>query len=78
MSMAGVLLTTEDSRIVNVSSSYHSHCGRLDLSNLDFRREGTGDGLLEIYAASKTCNILFTVELARRLKAAGQSTTNHV
>jgi len=50
-------------RIVNVSSMAHSR-GQIDLANL-----GTVKGFepYAAYAASKLANVLFTVELARRL-----------
>jgi retinol dehydrogenase 14 len=51
-------------RIINVSSIAHQR-GRLDLEDLDFKRRGF-DGYT-VYAASKLANVLFTVELARRL-----------
>jgi len=73
--LLGVLLTTENSRIINVSSSYHTTCKKLDMSNINFTREKTGEGILEIYAASKVCNILFTRQLAKKLKSMGGSVT---
>ena len=50
-------------RIVNVSSMAHQS-GRLDLDDLSFAR---GYGGYAVYAASKLSNVLFTVELAKRL-----------
>jgi len=54
-------------RVVNVSSVAHMR-GRIDLADLDFTRGWSGYGA---YAASKLANVLFTVELARRLTGAG-------
>jgi NAD(P)-dependent dehydrogenase (short-subunit alcohol dehydrogenase family) len=54
-------------RIVNVSSVAHLR-GRIDLADLDFTRGFSGYGS---YAASKLANVLFTVELARRLEGLG-------
>jgi NAD(P)-dependent dehydrogenase (short-subunit alcohol dehydrogenase family) len=51
-------------RILNVSSVAHMR-GRIDLADLDFKRGWSGYGA---YAASKLANVLFTVELARRLR----------
>jgi NAD(P)-dependent dehydrogenase (short-subunit alcohol dehydrogenase family) len=52
-------------RIVSVSSIAH-HSGSLDLNDLDYERHYDPYGA---YAASKLANILFTVELAKRLRA---------
>lgn len=58
----------ELSRVVNVSSVAHTR-GRIDLDDLGFERRGF-DGYAT-YAASKLANVLFTVELARRLRSRG-------
>jgi NAD(P)-dependent dehydrogenase (short-subunit alcohol dehydrogenase family) len=55
-------------RVVNVSSIAHSR-GRVDLDDLGFERRGFD--AYATYAASKLANVLFTVELARRLAARG-------
>ena len=44
-----------------------------DLSNLNFTKEKTGEQIFEIYSASKLCNILFTRELAKRIKNTGNN-----
>ncbi|KAM4566108.1 dehydrogenase/reductase SDR family member 13-like [Odontesthes bonariensis] len=59
------------SRIVNVSSMAHNF-GKIDFDCLNTHRalgvrESFTDGL-EVYAHSKLCNVLFTHELAQRLK----------
>jgi NAD(P)-dependent dehydrogenase (short-subunit alcohol dehydrogenase family) len=50
-------------RIVNVTSG--SHSGAIDFENLGLER---GYRTMRAYGLSKTCNILFTYELARRLE----------
>ena len=65
-----LLAATESSRVVNVSSSAQNF-GKLDLDDLNwetrkFDRMGS-------YGASKITNMLFTLELQRRLRAAGAS-----
>jgi NAD(P)-dependent dehydrogenase (short-subunit alcohol dehydrogenase family) len=57
------LRAAESARIVNVSSIAHQS-GKLDLTDLAFA--GRYDGYAA-YAASKLANVLFTLELARRL-----------
>ena len=54
------------SRIVNVSSMMHSHF--IDFDNLQGEKGFDG---YEAYGLSKLCNILFTYELAERLKGTG-------
>lgn len=66
-----LLVKTEGSRVVNVSSSAQNFA-KFDLDDLQwtqrsFNRMGS-------YGASKAANMLFTLELQRRLKAAGAST----
>lgn len=55
-------------RVVVVSSIAHSR-GVLDLDDLDFHRRGFDP--YATYAASKLANVLFAVELARRVRARG-------
>lgn len=52
-------------RIVNVSSVAHTR-GSMDLDDLSFTRRGFDP--YATYAAAKLANVLFTVELARRLR----------
>lgn len=54
-------------RIVNVASDAH-RWGRLDFDDLQHEREYKG---LTVYGRSKTANLLFTHELARRLEGSG-------
>jgi NAD(P)-dependent dehydrogenase (short-subunit alcohol dehydrogenase family) len=58
------LLTSAPARIVNTASAAHKGA-RLDFDDLQLAK---GFGPLKAYGRSKLCNILFTRELARRLK----------
>lgn len=64
--MLDLLMTAPEARVVNTVSETHS--GRLDINNLQGERRY---GFFSAYARSKTANILFTYELARRLEGAG-------
>lgn len=64
------LLTTPNSRIVNVSSGA-AEAGRIRFDDLMFTK---GYGRFDAYSQSKLANLLFTVELQRRLDAIGSST----
>jgi NAD(P)-dependent dehydrogenase (short-subunit alcohol dehydrogenase family) len=55
------------SRIVNVSSEAH-RSGVLDFGNLQAEKKFSTWG---VYSLSKLCNLLFTLELAQRLKGTG-------
>ncbi|KAK4312058.1 hypothetical protein Pmani_016487 [Petrolisthes manimaculis] len=57
------------SRIVNVSSMAHKRVSSLDLNSLNFEKEVYRH--LVPYRRSKLCNILFSLELARRLEGSG-------
>lgn len=59
------------SRIVNVSSGAHLR-ERLDLDDLELAKAYGG---VKAYARSKLMNVLFTVELARRLEGTGVTVT---
>ena len=54
-------------RIVNVSSLAHAFMSELDLDDLNFENKPYRN----TYAQSKLCNILFTLELAKRLEGTG-------
>lgn len=60
------LKTSAPARIINVSSNAHTS-GRIDFDNLQSGREYSP----RVYENSKLANILFTVELARRLEGTG-------
>ena len=61
------LLATENSRVVTVSSGFHK-MGRIRFDDLQWK---TGYRKWLAYAQSKLANLLFTLELQRRLDAAG-------
>ena len=65
------LLATPGSRVVTVSSVGHRD-GVMRFDDLQFKRGYRAD---DAYAQSKLANLLFTYELAARLRAAGQGTT---
>ena len=67
--LLNVLLTTSNSRVVNVSSSGH-RMGHMDFDNLMFE-EGNDYSPMQAYGRSKLANLLFTYELQRRYDAAG-------
>jgi NAD(P)-dependent dehydrogenase (short-subunit alcohol dehydrogenase family) len=64
-------LRAAQGRVVNVSSIAHSRA-RLDMNNLNAER---GFDSYKTYALSKLANVLFTVELARRLGPGSPVTT---
>lgn len=53
------------SRIINVSSGAHSGCSKINFDDLQFKKGYIGK---KAYEHSKLANVLFTYELARRLK----------
>lgn len=61
------LIGSAPARIVNTASDAHQ-AGRLDLDDLQSEKNFLG---FRAYGTSKLCNILFTRELARRLKGTG-------
>ena len=61
------LLASAPARIVNVSSDAHQG-GRLNFADLEGRRRYDG---FAAYGQSKLANVLFTYELARRLRGRG-------
>jgi len=67
-----VILDTEGSRIVNVSSGAHKR-GEMDFSNLQFEN-GRDYSPMKSYGRSKLSNMLFTYELQRKLEAANKET----
>lgn len=66
-----VLLATPGARVVTVSSVMH-RLGRMNFDNLDAAR---GYDKWSAYSMSKLANLLFTLELDRRTKAAGLDIT---
>ncbi len=59
-----LLKKKKGSRIINISSDFH-YAARFDLHNLQGEKEYNS---LNAYRNSKLCNILFTYELAERLR----------
>jgi NAD(P)-dependent dehydrogenase (short-subunit alcohol dehydrogenase family) len=62
--LIGLLKKSDDSRIINVSSNAHLQ-GTIDFQDLNGKHGYQG---LKAYAQSKLANVLFTKELALRLK----------
>jgi NAD(P)-dependent dehydrogenase (short-subunit alcohol dehydrogenase family) len=69
--LLGHVLRTPDSRVVNVASLAHRR-GAIDFDDLQWSSKKY-DRMLA-YAQSKLANLLFTLELQRRLEAAASST----
>lgn len=65
--LSPLLRASAPARVVNVASEAH-RAGRLDLADLQAERGYRG---IRVYGTSKLMNILFTVELARRLEGSG-------
>lgn len=63
-----LLKATPGARVVSTSSGAH-HMGKLDLDDMPTRSKGYRG--FPVYGDSKLCNVLFTRELARHLKASG-------
>lgn len=61
------IIASAPARIINVSSGSH-HDGRIDFNNLQLQK---GYSWSRAYGNSKLANILFTIELAERLKGTG-------
>jgi len=66
--LTGLLLSAITDRVVTVSSQLHRR-GRIDLEDLNW--EHRGYNATGAYNASKLANVLFTVELQRRLTGVG-------
>jgi len=62
-----LITQTPEARIINVSSNAHFH-GQVDLQNLNLENNYWG---FKVYASSKLAIMLFTLELAERLKDTG-------
>ena len=63
-----LLKKSAPSRIVNVASDVHRQ-GKLDWDDLQHEKKSYAQ--FRAYSDSKLCNVLFTVELARRLQGTG-------
>lgn len=68
--LLGLLKDSQPSRVVVVASMAHGSVKTLDIENLNFKRKGSFK-TFEAYCQSKACNILFTRQLAARLKDSG-------
>lgn len=66
-----LLRRTAGSRVVVVSSGMH-HIGQIAFDDLDFKKRGYS--AWRAYGQSKLANLLFALELQRRLQAAGAKT----
>ncbi|RZC34509.1 adh short domain containing protein, partial [Asbolus verrucosus] len=64
-----LLKKTGSSRVVNVSSLTAAYVKNFDLSKINKYSSN-----LKVYATTKLCNILFTIELARRLEGTNVTT----
>ncbi|HND29266.1 MAG TPA: SDR family oxidoreductase [Myxococcota bacterium] len=64
--LLGLLKASAPARIVNLSSDAHRQSKGLDFS--DLMRERKPYSMIESYGDSKLANVLFTLELARRLE----------
>ncbi len=73
--LAGLLMdlivNTENSRVVNVSSTSHKS-GKIDFDDLDWEKRTYKK--MQSYGDSKIANIYFTYELQRKLERAGSNT----
>lgn len=63
-----LIARTPGARVVNVSSVAH-RSGEIDLEDLNYERRKYSDW--DVYGQSKLANLLFTLELQRRIDAAG-------
>jgi NAD(P)-dependent dehydrogenase (short-subunit alcohol dehydrogenase family) len=70
LSLLPLLRRTPGARVVVVSSGVH-HGGRIDFDDLNWERKGYS--AWRAYAQSKLANLLFALELQRRLAAAGDA-----
>jgi len=64
LSFLDLLKKANNAKIINVSSMVHA--GSIDFGNLNAEKSYSGDSA---YSLSKLCNILFSYELAERLKS---------
>jgi NAD(P)-dependent dehydrogenase (short-subunit alcohol dehydrogenase family) len=71
--LTNLLLPSITDRVVTISSFAHRY-GRIDFANLNAERRY---GRWTAYCQSKLANLLFTLELQRRLEAAGCAVSAH-
>ena len=65
--LLNTLKASAPARIINVSSGLHHQVSTLDLDDLQFEKRKYR--YMDVYGASKLCNVLFTYELHERLQA---------
>ncbi len=65
MLLLDIIKKAPQGRIINVSSIAHFNSPDIEFDNLDLKKRYSG---YAAYAQSKLCNVLFTYELAERLK----------
>ncbi|ROT80234.1 putative retinol dehydrogenase 13 [Penaeus vannamei] len=70
-----LLKASAPSRVVNVSSNSHWMCHNLDTNDLNYKWRPF-PGWLPSYGQSKLSNILFTLELSRRVRGTGVTTNS--
>lgn len=66
-SITGKMKNTAPSRIIMVSSLLH-HCAKFDIDNLNCEKKFSES---QVYFCSKLANVMFTMELAKKLKGTG-------
>ena len=63
-----LLINSNKSRIINVSSSIHKKCTHIDFNDIEMKNSYN---VFDAYRQSKLCNILFTYFLSNKLKSRG-------
>ena len=63
------MIKTDNVRIINVSSEAHRFFTLKDLNDLKF--EHSNPKFFKVYSITKLCNILFTIELVKKLQPLG-------
>jgi NAD(P)-dependent dehydrogenase (short-subunit alcohol dehydrogenase family) len=66
-SITGKMKKTAPSRIIMISSLLH-HCAKFDIDNLNCEKKFSES---QVYFCSKLANVMFALELAKKLKGTG-------